>query len=264
MPSITITRNGLPITYNVNYTTSISGTTSSLPTASASTYDNYYYVQTSFYATCSSGTSSTSYSTCQHGALDSLYAQTITATVSGTCYKGERTWNSGEWGSSQYVDFCATEDEVKKYVSTPTVKYTSTKVSGGWNVYKQNWVDGYYSYYFSTSSWSKSSSFSFYAPPSNFTFTNCATGKQWKIDAGLNSLITNISDFPLHAQKYKQWEHQTSQSACPSFFPSGSGSKLTATNLNAVYNYVKGTQPYSAGTKISAEMFNALASATNR
>lgn len=101
---------------------------------------------------------------------------------------------------------------------------------------------------------------SYYKRPSSFTFNNCSSGKQWQVDLGLQSLITNIYDFPYYATHWKAWKNQNSTSgSCPNF----SKGDLTASNLNSIYYYVNSTNPYSTGNEVAASMFNNLASAIN-
>lgn len=104
-------------------------------------------------------------------------------------------------------------------------------------------------------------SLSFYPHPAIFTFANCASGKIWKIDDGLDSLITNINDFQKQAQQWKSWKGQSSATVCPNF--SDSSNYITAAQMNAVYEYVNKGKPWNPGDQISAAMFNDLATAIN-
>ena len=107
-----------------------------------------------------------------------------------------------------------------------------------------------------------SKTLTFYPHPVTFTFANCVSGKTWKIDNGLNSLITNINDFQKYAQQWKSWKGQSSASTCPSFFDSSNC--ITAVQMNAVYDYVVNKKDlWNSGDEISAAMFNDLATAIN-
>lgn len=99
----------------------------------------------------------------------------------------------------------------------------------------------------------------YYKSPTNFTFNNCSSGQKWKVNEGLQSLITNIYDYPNFATQWKAWSTQSSVSSCPTF----NKGNLSASNLNSIYNYVNGTTPYSSGQTVAASMFNNLASAIN-
>lgn len=106
-----------------------------------------------------------------------------------------------------------------------------------------------------------SKSFNFYPHPAEFKFTGCTSGATWKIDDGLNSLITNIEEFQPQAQQWKSWKNQSAASACPSF--ANSEGYLAALSMNSVYNYVGKGTPWKSGDEISAAMFNDLAAAIN-
>lgn len=108
---------------------------------------------------------------------------------------------------------------------------------------------------------STSTTLNFYPHPATFTFANCVSGKTWKIDDGLDSLITNINNFQKQAQQWKSWKGQFSAAACPDF--SDSSNYITAAQMNAVYTYVNKGTPWSPGDQISAAMFNDLATAIN-
>lgn len=106
-----------------------------------------------------------------------------------------------------------------------------------------------------------SKSFNFYPHPVEFKFTGCTSGASWKIDDGLDSLITNIEKFQPQAQQWKSWKNQSAASACPSF--SNNEGYLAASSMNSVYNYVGKGTPWKVGDEISAAMFNDLATAIN-
>ena len=99
----------------------------------------------------------------------------------------------------------------------------------------------------------------YYKSPAQFNFENCVSGKQWRVDAGINSLIRNINSFPDYATQWKAWKNQPNPSSpCPSF-----DSPLSADNLNSIYTYVGKTGNFNSGDPISAAMFNDLADAIN-
>lgn len=106
-----------------------------------------------------------------------------------------------------------------------------------------------------------SKSFYFYPHPVEFKFIGCTSGASWKIDDGLNSLITNIEEFYSQAQQWKSWKNQSAAGACPSF--ANSEGYLAANSMNSVYNYVGKGTPWESGDEISAAMFNDLATAIN-
>lgn len=99
----------------------------------------------------------------------------------------------------------------------------------------------------------------YYKSPAKFDFMDCVSGKQWRVDAGINSLITNINSFPDYATQWKAWKDQPNLSSpCPSF-----DSPLSANNLNSIYAYVGKTGNFNPGDPISAAMFNGLADVIN-
>lgn len=99
----------------------------------------------------------------------------------------------------------------------------------------------------------------YYKSPKKFNFENCVSRKQWRVDAGINSLITNINSFPDYATQWKAWKNQPNPSSpCPSF-----DSPLSANNLNSIYAYVGKTGNFNPGDPISAAMFNGLADVIN-
>ena len=106
-----------------------------------------------------------------------------------------------------------------------------------------------------------SKSFNFYPHPTEFKFTGCTSGASWKIDDGLDSLITNIEKFQPQAQQWKSWKNQSAAGTCPSF--ANSEGYLAASSMNSVYNYVGKGTPWKVGDEISAAMFNDLATAIN-
>ncbi len=99
----------------------------------------------------------------------------------------------------------------------------------------------------------------YYKSPAKFDFENCVSGRQWRVDDGINSLITNINSFSAYATQWKAWKYQSNpSSSCPNF-----DSPLSADNLNDIYDYVERTEEFKPGDPISAAMFNNLADAIN-
>ena len=97
-----------------------------------------------------------------------------------------------------------------------------------------------------------------YPHPVEFAFNNCISGKQWEVDKGINSLITNIEDFYLYATQWKSWKQQSAANWCSQF-----DSPISAARMNEISSYVETQDSYSKGDKVSAAMFNNLASAIN-
>lgn len=104
-------------------------------------------------------------------------------------------------------------------------------------------------------------SLNFYPHSSDFIFNNCSVDKQWNINEGISSLITNIEDFYQSAQQWKSWKYQSAATTCPSF--TDAEGYLAASSLNSVYNYVGLGMPWKSGDYISAAMFNDLAEQIN-
>ena len=133
------------------------------------------------------------------------------------------------------------------------------------------WTFTYYRRYVSagsgsTSSNSNSASFNFYPSPQQFTFNNCTSGEQWRIDYGINSLIDNIRDFQQYATQYKHYKYGNpknsnsliGQELCPDW-----ASPLSAVNLNSIYTYIGHSGGFSPGDKVAASMFNDAANIIN-
>lgn len=98
----------------------------------------------------------------------------------------------------------------------------------------------------------------YYKSPAKFDFMNCERGKQWRVDAGIDSLIENINSFSAYATQWKAWKYQLNPSSCPRF-----NSPLSANNLNSIYAYIGQSGNFNPGDPISADMFNNLAKAIN-
>lgn len=100
----------------------------------------------------------------------------------------------------------------------------------------------------------------YYKSPANFTFNNCSSGQKWKVNDGLQSLITNIYDFTDYATQWRYWMEQSNLSGpCPAW----AKSSLTANNLNSIHDYVVTGKTYSSKQIVSADMFNSLATKIN-
>lgn len=119
-------------------------------------------------------------------------------------------------------------------------------------IYIQDWI------LYNENQFTITKTFTYYKSPATFNFENCESGKQWRVDYGINSLITNINSFPAYATQWKAWKYQSNPSSCPSF-----DSPLSANNLNQIYTYVGLTGNFSSGDPISADMFKGLANAIN-
>lgn len=166
--------------------------------------------------------------------------------------------------SDKYWEFSKRAEFTSRKTSTSSIKYDFVD-SYVDDAEKTIYIYDIYTRETSYTDWTEytflNDSKSFYPRQKNFTFNNCSSGRQWLVESGINSLITNIESFKYYATQWRAWKNQgTSSGACPSFF---SNNTLTATQLNSVYRYVKGTQPWSAGQEVSAAMFNDLATTIN-
>ena len=109
--------------------------------------------------------------------------------------------------------------------------------------------------------------FSFYTHPKEFSFGDkCKPNEQWQVDKGINSLLTNMLEFQGYATQWKYWKIQNDTGSfgnvtidpCPNW-----DSPLSAKRLTSIYNYLGNSTTYVSGTKISAAMFNNLATLIN-
>jgi hypothetical protein len=99
--------------------------------------------------------------------------------------------------SRSYTNKTSVPDDVIK----DTYKY-EYEIDKRWTEKGETYYN-YTRYYYETEkkytatglSTSTSTTLNFYPHPAIFTFANCASGKTWKIEDGLDSLITNINDF---------------------------------------------------------------------
>lgn len=103
----------------------------------------------------------------------------------------------------------------------------------------------------------------YYPHPASFSFTNCVAGNKWRIDEGINSLITNINSFQGYAKQRMAWKGQATAELddCPSLF--NSDNRISAVQLNAVYKYLGKTTSYQSGEKLSAAMLTGIADLIN-
>lgn len=258
---ITFKRNGLPSNSNVNYTLNYSsGSSSSGVKPNKDTYGNTYYSNVSISVACNGNTTSST-TTCPHGARGKDAAQTVTATLSYSYKTVDREWNSGHWTAWYTYSTSTAQEKPSVPSNTSTTQYRVIGSSGDWEKQKRTYNSGYYSYYWSDpSNGSVSKNFSFYAPPEAFSFTNCEKGKTWLVSEGINkNLITNLTNFQAVAKRWKQWKNQkSSKDNCPSF-----DSPLSAKTMNSIYTYMDLTSNFKTGDKISAKMFNDLADKIN-
>lgn len=249
--SISISRTSTPSATGVNYSVSTYGFDFSLPTASAATYGDYYYYPTAYYINNSrvypsrSGTvlsGTFNYSTANRTSpLNAVFK------VEYTQYYYTRSYHTG-WSNSQTI---------RPSGAPIGASLTGlTRVQNGVTQYQWSW----YTYSRTVIEYgSRTATLTIYTPPLNFSFLNCASGNTWKVEDGLQSLITNIKDFQTYATIKKKWLAQSDNvSTCPSW-----ASPLTAENINSLYAYVGGSSSYSAGDTITAAMFNNLAAALN-
>lgn len=120
-------------------------------------------------------------------------------------------------------------------------------------IYIQDWI------LYNENQFTITKTLTYYKSPEKFNFENCVSGKQWRVDSGINSLIRNINSFPAYATQWKAWKDQPNLSSpCPNF-----DSPLSANNLNSIYAYVGKTGNFNPGDPISAAMFNDLADVIN-
>lgn len=98
----------------------------------------------------------------------------------------------------------------------------------------------------------------FYPRPKEFYFINCEPGKQWRVDLGLQTLITNIYEFQEYANQWQAWKKQEEYSNTPSF-----DSPLSAANINSIYSSLGHSGGYSSGNEVRASIFKGLESIIN-
>ena len=259
-------RNGLPSNTNVDYTmTYTDGSPKKAGVvANKDSYGTTHYSDLTIVVSCN-GIDTSSTTTCLHSARGKSDAQTITAKISWTEYSVISTYHSGSWSNWKFWMSSTAEDKPNAPQNTDTIQYRVTGVSGDWEIQYRTWTDGYYTYAWDTgTSKSSSNSFTFYAPPEEFSFTNCKQGATWLVSDGINkNLITNLTNFQAVAKRWKQWKNQAAQeTACPSF-----DSPLSAKRMDEIYRYMNiitaEQSKFSQGEKISAAMFNDLATKIN-
>lgn len=179
--------------------------------------------------------------------------------IAGT---GTIDWSTNQYTVGQIIFSSDLEQQIISGVAERVDDYGGKEFKYTYNILTRSIINT--SYYTDWSNYKTyEDSFTFYPHPKSFTFIDCFPKNKWQVDKGINSLITNIENFSPYATQWKSWKSQEPAASCPLFFPAGSGSRLTAVRLNAVYNYVFGTQPWSTGDEISAKMFNDLANEIN-
>lgn len=259
------TRNGLPSNTNVNYTmTYTAGSPKKAGVvADENSYGTIHYSDLTIVVSCN-GTNVSSTTTCAHNARGKSEAQTITAKISWTAYSVSRTYHPGSWSSWRRLRTVTTQEAPTPPTDTDTIEYRVTGSAGAWEIQYRTYTESWYSYAWNSGTTSSiSKSFTFYAPPEAFSFTNCEQGKTWLVSEGINKkLITNLTNFQAVAKRWKQWKNQSSQDACPSF-----DSPLSAKRMDEIYRYMNiiaaEESKFSQGDKISAAMFNNLATKIN-
>ena len=208
---------------------------------------------------------------------DGPTAHTVTLTCYYNVLQRSRQWEPayGSWqqygppavymnGSGYFAPFTSQITTTSGYYYYPVYNST-TQVYDAYRipVYRQDLSD-----WGSWTSWEAVSSNNtltqtvgtYYKSPASFTFNNCSSGQQWKVNDGLQSLITNIYDFPDYATQWRYWIEQSNLSGpCP-IWTKGS---LTASNLNSIHDYVVTGKTYSSKQIVSADMFNSLATKIN-
>ena len=258
-------RNGLPSNTDVNYTMTYTAGSPKKAGVAANEdlYGTTHYSDLTILVSCN-GTNTSSTTSCTHGARGKDDAQTVTAKISWTEYSVKRDWVSGYWSGWRTYSTHSTILKPTVPENTNTTQYQLIGSAGNWTIQYQTWISGYYKYDWNTgTSKSSSKSFTFYAPPEAFSFTNCTQGATWLVSDGINkNLITNLTNFQAVAKRWKQWKNQTTASACPSF-----DSPLSAKRMDEIYQYMgiitAEQSKFSTGDKISAVMFNDLATKIN-
>lgn len=201
-------------------------------------------------------------------------------TVTLTCYynvmQRSRSWITqyGSWTITGPQQYAGTSPSYQD----PFIQQTSA-TTGYYYVFQWNATIQLYEVYIypiyrqdlsdwsAWTSWSTVSSKSvtqtagtYYKSPANFTFNNCSSGQKWKVNDGLQSLITNIYDFTDYATQWRYWMEQSNLSGpCPAW----AKGPLTANNLNSIHDYVVTGKTYSSKQTVSADMFNSLATKIN-
>ena len=193
---------------------------------------------------------------------------TLQTTLTVTQKTTTGTWGSSSSGGSYYSPYPESGVTYTPNDTYPTQKtekvsygpYPQTDLQGNVIGYYYQVVQTITNYTTTSSTLTQTLSDNdiLYPRPANFTFNNCESGKQWKVDEGINSLITNIQDFYLYATQWKSWKQQSAASQCPQF-----DSPISAAQMNEINNYVSASGSYSKGDQVSAVMFNSLASAIN-
>lgn len=111
-----------------------------------------------------------------------------------------------------------------------------------------------------------SSAITIYTRPNNFYFNGSSStvaGLQWRVDSGIQSLLTNIYNFDSVAVAWKKWKDQTgSPGSCSTFVKNNN---ISASMFETAYNYLGKSVPSgcSSGQILKASFFSGLESALN-
>ena len=267
MASITLTK---PTSSNITRTQvtasySTTGLVTSLPTASVVHYNagiQYSKLDSvTLYINKKSSSTSTDLSgslTGNHNSAGASFEIKVTASytiykinryVSGYDYsyrcrytKADGTTGYTRWYSDRSSAIDAVPDSAKSYsVETDSDPIYAYK----WKVSDSNEVS--------------SSAYTCYGRPNSWSFSYSNTNYTWIVDKGIQTLITNITEFPGAATKYKNWLDQKNSTSCGTLFDSNND--LSASKINSALSYLGVTGvSYSAGNDVSKAIFDNLES----
>lgn len=196
------------------------------------------------------------------------YTQNGTGTTKGTVtIQLSYTKTTYTYDYYYQYSFQGTYDTQKpefEYASNGNVKYTYRLLDSKTEGEKTTYIYSVSKYVFGTGSGSsqtetKTSTLSYYPHPSEFSF-EVKSGDTWLVSTGIGSILSGLSTYQGKAQQRMSWKNQSAAASCPSMF---SNKVLTAASLNAVYKYLGSTTQYAAGDRVSAAMFNGIASLIN-
>lgn len=120
------------------------------------------------------------------------------------------------------------------------------------------------SYWDDDSPITESASVTVYTRPNNFYFGkngSVASGTQWEVSKGIQTILPNIYNFNTAVGKWKNWRDQSGGHSYSIFT---SGSKLSASMLSNAYSILGGSSTYKTGDKVSAAMFSGIENLFNR
>lgn len=120
------------------------------------------------------------------------------------------------------------------------------------------------SYWTDDGSTTESASVTVYTRPNNFYFGkngSVASGTQWEVSKGIQTILPNIYSFNTELGKWKNWREQSGGHSYSVF---ASGSKLSASMLSNAYSILGGSSAYKTGDKVSAVMFSGIENLFNR